>query len=60
MKVESDLLDRFDFVIQPFTETVGLFIFPTVLYVPEPMSDGTGGKTDFFHIGGSVCFDPPS
>ena len=58
MKVESNPLDYFDSVIQPFAEAVGFFIFPTVLYVPAPMADGTGGRADFFHIGGSVCFDP--
>ena len=58
MKAESDPLDHFDFVIRPFTEVVGLFIFPTVLYVPAPMADGTGGRADFFYTGGSACFDP--
>lgn len=58
VKAESDPFDHFDSVIQPFAEAVVLFIFPTVLYVSPPMADGTGGRADFFHIGGSVCFDP--
>ena len=47
MKAESNPLDYFDSVIQPFAEAVGLFIFPTVLFVSAPVADGTGGGADF-------------
>lgn len=58
MKAESNPFDHFDSVIQPFAEAVGLFIFPTVLYVPAPMADGTGGRADFFRAGSRVLMDP--
>ena len=58
MEAESGSRDHFDSVIQPSAEAVGLFIFLTVLYVPAPAVDGTGGRADFFHIGGSICFNP--
>ena len=47
VKAECDPLDHFDSIIQSFAETVGFFIFPTVLYVSAPVADGTGGGADF-------------